>query len=614
MTLDSELLQSYAERRSEEAFAELVRRHLNLVYSAAFRQVNGDAYLAQDVTQMVFADLARKAAELSQRRVLTGWLYTSTHFAATKVVRRERRRHSRELEAHVMEQLDRNSGPDLDWDQLRPVLDQVMHELNDSDRDAILMRYFENRPLADIGGRFGLSEDAARKRVERALEKLRAFLIKRGIRTSAALTTLLSANAVQIAPAGLASMLTSASVAIAATGKGTLSFVKLMTMTKLQGVSVAALVVASVVTPWVLERQDMARLRAQNLSLRGEIGQLQSDNESLSNRIVQANNTPSLRLPAPRIQSASSESQTPTEDLQSTNLYSRVKDKSPKLTAEQAEAYLRANRRSAASLLAAFRTTRDSALLEEAMQKYPNDLQVAFEAAFKADASSEQRRQWLDALKRSAPDNSLANYLSALEYFKAGQSDQAVQEIIAASGKPQFQDYTLDRIQDDEEAYLSAGYSVAEAKTVSSMQLLLPQLIQMKQLGLDMVDLANSYRQTGDESSAQAALQMAANLGQRYGITSAGEPEVSQLVGLALERIALGKMDPNSAYGSTGQTVQERMDQIAQQNLALKQLNQQLEPLLPNLSDQDWINYKDRWRAFGEQAAMQWVIGKYGQH
>src|SRR5262245_19666298 len=123
MTSDCELLRRYAETRSEEAFVELVRRHLDLVYSAALRQVNGDAHLAQDVAQTVFADLARKAGPLSRRSVLTGWLYTSTHFAAAKVVRAGRRRHVREQEAHNMRELLHEAAPGPDWDKLRPVLD-----------------------------------------------------------------------------------------------------------------------------------------------------------------------------------------------------------------------------------------------------------------------------------------------------------------------------------------------------------------------------------------------------------------------------------------------------------------------------------------------------------
>src|SRR5436190_7927856 len=130
MMSDSELLERYAQNRCESSFAELVARYIDLVYSAALRQVGHDAHLAQDVTQTVFADLARKAGLLSDRTVLTGWLYTSTRYVATMVVRREQRRRAREQEAHVMQELLRESSTPTDWDRLGLMLDEVMHELN----------------------------------------------------------------------------------------------------------------------------------------------------------------------------------------------------------------------------------------------------------------------------------------------------------------------------------------------------------------------------------------------------------------------------------------------------------------------------------------------------
>src|SRR5450759_4060849 len=123
MTTDSQRLASFARTNSEDAFAELVQRHVHLVYSAALRQVNGDAHLAQDVAQTVFTDLARKAVPLSRREVLTGWLYTSTHFAAAKAARTEGRRRAREQEAHTMRELLHDPASDMDWDQLHSVLD-----------------------------------------------------------------------------------------------------------------------------------------------------------------------------------------------------------------------------------------------------------------------------------------------------------------------------------------------------------------------------------------------------------------------------------------------------------------------------------------------------------
>ena len=300
MTPDSELLSRYARTHSEDAFAELVRRHVNLVYSAALRQVNGDAHLAQDVAQAVFTDLARKANSLSRRETLTGWLYTSAHFAAAKMARTENRR--RDREEKFMREPIHEPAPDpgcaggfaearADWEKLRPALDEVMHELKETDREAILLRYFENRQFAEVGAKLGLNENAARMRVERALEKLRGSLTKRRITTATALASVISANAIQIAPANLAATVTTAS--LAAAGTGTFTFLKIMTATKLK-FAIGAIVVAAVATAFVLLNQAQKNLRAENELLRQQIAQLQTDNESLSNRLAVAANSKSL--------------------------------------------------------------------------------------------------------------------------------------------------------------------------------------------------------------------------------------------------------------------------------------------------------------------------------
>src|SRR4030095_643386 len=133
---DSDLLRHYAERRSEDAFAELVRRHLNLVYSAALRQVDGDWYRAQDATQCVFADLARKAASLSRHPSISGWLYTSIHYTVTKSLRGERRRRIREQEVHTMSDSFTTDTSPCEWERLRPVVDEAMCKLPEDDREA----------------------------------------------------------------------------------------------------------------------------------------------------------------------------------------------------------------------------------------------------------------------------------------------------------------------------------------------------------------------------------------------------------------------------------------------------------------------------------------------
>jgi hypothetical protein len=168
-------------------------------------------------------------------------------------------------------------------------------------------------------------------------------------------------------------------------------------------------------------------------------------------------------------------------------------------------------------------------------------------------------------------------------------------------------------MQDDEEAYLSAGYSAAEAVGISFPSLELPQLTQEKQLGRDLVALANAYGQSGDQGSAQAALQMAMNLGQNVAGESTSAVLISPFVGMSIETLALGAMNPNSPYGDNGQTVQDQLNQIAQQRAAIDALVQQAQPLMSMMSDQDVLNYENRKMVFGEAAAIQWLVNKYGQ-
>jgi hypothetical protein len=144
------------------------------------------------------------------------------------------------------------------------------------------------------------------------------------------------------------------------------------------------------------------------------------------------------------------------------------------------------------------------------------------------------------------------------------------------------------------------------------MLLLLPHLGQVKELTQDIVSLANSYHQAGDEASAQAALQAGLNLGQRLD-GSSNQSLINQLVSTAVQSIALRAMDPATPYGDSGQTVQGRLDELARQRTAVATLTAQFDAVQQRVSDQHWISYKDRWRSFGEEAALRWVVGKYGQ-
>lgn len=273
MTEDTVLLRRYAEDRDEAAFAELVARHLDLVHSAALRQVNGDAHLAADVTQSVFADLARKAAALTAHRVLAGWLFTSTRFAAAKAVRGEQRRRAREEEARHMQELTRDSEPPLDWERVRPVLDQIVGELRESDREAILLRFFEGRDFEAIGARLALSANTARMRVERALDKLNAALARRGVTsTAAALGGALANQAVATVPTGIAASVTGAALTAGATSAGGGALLAFLTMSKIKVGIASAIAVAVLVTGGLEVRANRAlkaeldglRVRAEN--------------------------------------------------------------------------------------------------------------------------------------------------------------------------------------------------------------------------------------------------------------------------------------------------------------------------------------------------------------
>lgn len=358
----------------------------------------------------------------------------------------------------------------------------------------------------------------------------------------------------------------------------------------------------------LVQRQAQARLRGENQALREQIARLAIANERPSKH------SPPLRLPAPSMLDAAASTPAPMESGLHTNLFARLtNDSDLKLPLEQVEPYLEENRRSAASLLAAYHVSGEIALLEEALQTYPADARVACEAACNPSLSPEQRRQWLDALEQADANNALPNYLSALDYFNAGKTDQAVQALIAASGKSQMVDFRSDRVQDMAELLSASGYTVAEAKALAAYNTpLVPSPRDLRTLGRDLVGLANAYRQDGDELSAQASLQLASNLGQHYAAgTVPGEPLIMQLAGINIQLDVLSAMDPASACGNSEQTVQEQINQLSRQKVALKAQGAQIDSLMQKMTDLDWINYCDRANQYGETPANQWLLHKH---
>lgn len=247
---DSALIRDYASTGSEPAFAALVDRHLGLVYSAALRQLN-DSHLAEDVTQVVFIILARKAGRLTRHATLAGWLLKATRYTATVQLRNAIRRSRREQEATMQSATDQTS-PAV-WEQLVPVLDEAMASLGETDRDVLALRYFENKTAGEIGRVLNLSEDAAQRRANRALEKLRKFFTKRGVTsTTAIIAGAISANSSHAAPATLAKSVTVAAVKGSAVSASTLPLMqgvlKLMAWAQAKTIIALSLAVVFVVS------------------------------------------------------------------------------------------------------------------------------------------------------------------------------------------------------------------------------------------------------------------------------------------------------------------------------------------------------------------------------
>lgn len=210
---DFDLLQAYASERAEDAFATLTARYLNLVHSAALRQM-GDAHAAEDVTQAVFLTLARKAGVIRRDAVLSAWLLRTTRFAAANARRLQQRRQFYEQQA--MHSDPSFSESESAWPHIAPLLDEALDHLGAKDRNAVVLRFFEHRSLKEIGTRLGMSEDTAQKRVARAIEKLRVFFGRWGRHVSVSvLTTVIAAKSVEAAPTNL---ITAVGAAVASEG------------------------------------------------------------------------------------------------------------------------------------------------------------------------------------------------------------------------------------------------------------------------------------------------------------------------------------------------------------------------------------------------------------
>lgn len=290
---DQQLLQDYTGRRSETAFAELVRRHVDFVFSAALRMVR-DAHLAQDVTQAVFVALAQNAPRLLGRLALSGWLHLTARNLAAKTVRSEVRRRAREQEAAAMNEL-LSAEPDAVWEHIAPELDAALGELDETDRDALLLRYFERKSAREMAQTLNVSDEAAQKRVNRAVERLRKFFAARGVTVGASgLAAVISTNAVQAAPAGLAATVSAAAALAGATltPAATATVTNTLAMTILQKTIIGATLAVAVGTGLYEARHNsklrdqLKVLQQQQAPLTEQIQQLQRERDDATNRLA----------------------------------------------------------------------------------------------------------------------------------------------------------------------------------------------------------------------------------------------------------------------------------------------------------------------------------------
>lgn len=296
---DTELLRRYVREECEDAFRELVQRHIGFVYAVARRQVAGRSDLAEEVAQAVFTDLARKAPTLLNHPALLGWLFRSARWSSANLLRSERRRTQRESAAAAMQEDTSDSAPPIDWTRVGPAVDEALADLNDRDRDAVLLRYVQDLNFAEIGRRLRLGEDGARSRVNRALEKIRVNLTRQGITSTASgLAVALQQNAAMGVPASLAAKISAASLTASAAAPASV-LASLFSMSKLS-TSAAAVALAAGGTLLVVQQSA-------NVSRAREIDALSREVSALDSLRLENRRLSTLASEAAALQSAPDE-------------------------------------------------------------------------------------------------------------------------------------------------------------------------------------------------------------------------------------------------------------------------------------------------------------------
>jgi RNA polymerase sigma factor (sigma-70 family) len=588
-----DLLCAYVEQHSETAFARLVELYLDLVYSAALRLVR-DADVAKDVCQAVFLRLARKAASVRDGRALAGWLYRATCFEAKTILRSEGRRREREMEA--MRRSDLDSDAEEAWMSVWPVLEEAMEQLGAEEQNAILLRFFENKPYAEVGRSLNINEEAARKRVNRALEHLQRLLTGQGVRVSAvALSAVLSARAVQATPQGLALSVASVAVADASVSVGVLAgILPSLFMSKPLIITLAALGVGLVLTPVLVKNRPKPAPAAQ-ASLSRFSGQPQP--VLLTNPGEQRTAIAQPARTAPR-------SSVPT-------LLGRVADLRP-LTPSQIEAFVEQRNRTAESLLAAYRACTNRVYLAEAAKNFPGDTDVQYEIVATRFFPNAQR-QWIDAYKTSASADALPWYFSALEYFKRGDVDRAIKDLAVASSRANFGAEFAPTLNALEELHVSAGRATDEARIVAFQTCAqVPHLLPMRELAKEIQTASDRFRQQNDVKTAENLIAAGFALGGHLSAGSGSQTVLNQLVGIAIERKFLQQLNPPDNRDPFGRPIPDVKAAIEEQQASLKQHAQTLMSFMPTLGDAELDAYMERVKLFGEASALAWLKSNRG--
>jgi hypothetical protein len=331
------------------------------------------------------------------------------------------------------------------------------------------------------------------------------------------------------------------------------------------------------------------------------------DGERPSLSAAPANTTPAVRSPfqsSTRSEALADAAEPSTSSIVTSNLFQRLASGEVdfQLTPEQTAEYLRQFGTNVETLLA----TQKKDYVKLAAELFPNDPRVQF-AVIAREIFPEAQREWLDRFKQSAPDNALASFLSAREYLKSGDREKGLADFADAARRPHFDDYTLEQVQNMEDAQLSAGRSLAEAKLAAGSGLLLPQLAPLKGLAQDVQKIQKEYVTAGDTAAAEALAQMGHTLSQHLSTGEGSRCLINQLVGVAIERILLNPLPADSQPAFLSGTVQQRIDEVTAFRQSVKSLTPQLDEMMARGNETELISFFDRMKVQGEYKTMLWL-------